>query len=164
MATRGVHIETKIVFETRISMWTRSRRIKMQRCIVTSCERAFVFTPLRQLILTWHFSWHHEEMKEDALQKGLPVPDEAAVQDQVLKKHVDAPDLATVKDFLRFYAATSKGKIREKISCDSLNTFAEWFFAGFSRVTDTPINDNDRSEVYNVSTLRHICRARSHCR
>jgi hypothetical protein len=36
MATRGVHIETKIVFETRISMWTRSRRIKMQRCIVTS--------------------------------------------------------------------------------------------------------------------------------
>ena len=103
-------------------------------------------------------------MKEDALQKGLPVPDEAAVQDQVLKKHVDAPDLATVKDFLRFHAATSKGKIREKISYDSLNTFAEWFFAGFSRVTDTPINDNDRSEVYNVSTLRHIRRARSHCR
>src|SRR2546423_14424213 len=51
MATRGVHIETKIVFETRISTWTRSRRIKMQRCIVTSCERAFIFTPLKRLIL-----------------------------------------------------------------------------------------------------------------
>ena len=84
-------------------------------------------------------------MKEDALQKGLPVPDEAAVRDRVLKKHVDAPDLATVKDFLRFHAATSKGKIREEISCDSLNTFAEWFFAGFSRVTDTPISDDDLS-------------------
>src|SRR5256714_15309996 len=102
-------------------------------------------------------------MKEDALQKGLPVPDEAAVRERVLRKNVEAPDLATVKDFLRFHAATSKGKIREKISCDPLNTFAEWFFTGFSRVTDTPINDDDRSKVYNVRTLRHICRARSHC-
>jgi hypothetical protein len=156
MATRGVHIETKIVFETGISMWIRSRRIKVQPCIVTSCERAFVFTPLRRLILTWYFSWRHEEMKEDALQKGLPVPDEAAVRDRVLTKHVDAPDLATVKDFLRFHAATSKGKIREEISCDSLNTFAEWFFAGFSRVTDTPISDDDRSEVYNVRQPYHL--------
>ena len=95
-------------------------------------------------------------MKEDALQKGLPVPDEAALRDRVLKKHVNAPDLATVKDFLRFHAATSKGKIKEKISCDSLNTFAEWFFTGFSRVTDTPTNDDDRSEVYNVRQPYHL--------
>jgi hypothetical protein len=100
-------------------------------------------------------------MKEDALHKGLPVPDEAAVRDRILKKHVDAPDLATVKDFLRFHAATSKGKIREKITCDSLNTFTEWFFAGFSHVTDTPTDDEDRSEVYNVSTVRHIVRSPS---
>jgi len=73
-------------------------------------------------------------MKEDALQKGLPVPDEAAVREQVLRENVEAPDLATVKDFLRFQAATSKGKIQEEVTCDSLNTFAEWFFAGFSRV------------------------------
>ena len=99
MATRGVHIETKIVFETGINMWTRLRRIKMQRCIVRSCETAFVFAPLRRLILTWHFSWHYVEMKEDAFQKGLPVPDEAAVRDRILKKHVDPPDLVTVKDF-----------------------------------------------------------------
>ena len=49
--------------------------------------------PLRRLLLTWHFSWHHEEMKEDALQKGLPVPDEAAVRHRILKKHVEAPSL-----------------------------------------------------------------------
>jgi len=85
MATRGVHIETKTAFETATSMWTRLRRIKMQRWIVMSCERAFVFAPLRRLILTWHFSWHHKEMKEDALQKGLPAPDEAAVQDRIHK-------------------------------------------------------------------------------
>jgi hypothetical protein len=38
---------------------------------------------------------------------------------------VEAPDLTTVKDFLRFYTAASKGKIKEKITADSLNTFAE---------------------------------------
>ena len=38
MATTRVYTETKTVFETRISMWTRSRWIKMQRRIVMSCE------------------------------------------------------------------------------------------------------------------------------
>jgi hypothetical protein len=37
----------------------------------------------------------------------------------------------TWKDFLRFHAAASKGKgkIKEKITTDSFNTFVEWFFA-----------------------------------
>ena len=48
----------------------------------------------------WNFSWHYGGMKEDALQKGLPVPDEAAVQKLVLAKIVEAPDLTAVKDFL----------------------------------------------------------------
>ena len=76
----------------------------------------------------WSFSWHCEGMKEDALQKGLPAPDEAAVRELVLAKNVEAPDLATVKDFLRFKAAAGKGIIAEQTTCDSLNTFAEWFF------------------------------------
>ena len=58
---------------------------------------------------------------------------------------MEAPDLATVKDFLRF-----------KTTYDSLNTFAEWFFAGFARVTDTEINKEDRSEVYDVSIFHHL--------
>ena len=62
---------------------------------------------LDRLILMWNFSWHHKGMKEDALKKGLPVPDEAAVQELVLVKTVKAPDLTTVKDFLRFKAMTS---------------------------------------------------------
>ena len=66
------------------------------------------------------------------------------------------PDLATVKDFLRFKAAAGKGMIVEQTTCDSLNTFAEWFFAGFTRVTDTEINKEDRSEVYDVSIFYHL--------
>jgi hypothetical protein len=53
-------------------------------------------------------------MKKDALQKGLPVPDQAAVRERVLAKNVEAPDLATVKDFFRFCAATGKGNIVTK--------------------------------------------------
>ena len=69
---------------------------------------------------------------------------------------MEAPDLTTVKDFLRFHAVASKGKVKEKITTDSFNTFTEWFFAGFSRVTDTQTDADDRSEVYDVSTLRCI--------
>jgi hypothetical protein len=81
----------------------------------------------------------------------LPPPDEAEVRERFLGEGVEAPDLATMKDLFRFYAATSQGKIVEKPTADLVNTFAEWFFAGFTRVTGTPTNDDDRSEVYNVS-------------
>jgi hypothetical protein len=36
--------------------------------------------------------------------KGLSIPDEAAVRERVLAKNVEAPNLATVKDFLLFCA------------------------------------------------------------
>ena len=61
----------------------------------------------------WSFSWHYEGMKEDALQKGLPAPD----------------------------AAAGKGMIVEQTTCDSLNTFVEWFFAGFGLVTSESSNN-----------------------
>jgi hypothetical protein len=40
-------------------------------------------------------------MKEDAVKKGPPVPNEVTIRELVLAK-VEAPDLATVKDFLCF--------------------------------------------------------------
>ena len=73
----------------------------------------------------WSFSWHYEGMKEDALQKGLPALDEAVVGELILAKNVDAPDLATVKDFFCFKAAAGKGMIMEQTTYDSLNTFTE---------------------------------------
>jgi len=96
-------------------------------------------------------------MKENALQKGLPVPDEAATRERVLRKNVEAPDLATLKDFFRFIASVGTGMILEQMTADSLNTYGEWFFAGFSRVTGTPTDADDRSEVFNVSILYHLC-------
>ena len=63
-------------------------------------------------------------------------------------------DLATIKDFLRFHVAISRGRIDdERITVDSVNTFAEWFFAGFARVTGNLINEEDRRAVYDVSVF-----------
>jgi hypothetical protein len=69
---------------------------------------------LKLWISTWDFSWHNKEMeKEDALQEGLPIHDEAAIWERVLRKDVEATDLSTLKDFFRFQAAASKGMIQE---------------------------------------------------
>jgi hypothetical protein len=148
MATNGVHTERKTVFETRISMWTRSRRIGIERWIVKSYRRP-CFLKLGISVGTMRGSRRMPS-------KGLPVPDEAATRERVLRKNVEALDLATLKDFFRFSGPTSKGLIVEKPTCDSLNTFAEWSFAGFSRVTGTPIYADDRSEVYDISICHHL--------
>jgi hypothetical protein len=39
----------------------------------------------------------------------------------------------------------------EKPTVDSINTNAEWFFAGFIHVTGTEIHEEDKAEIYKVS-------------
>ncbi len=95
-------------------------------------------------------------MQRDFAQKGLPCPSEDIAKDRCLGNGVQAPDLATVKDFLRFHAATSRGKIVTKPTADSVTAFAEWFFAGFTRVTGTLTDAEDRSEVFHIKLPYHI--------
>ena len=66
----------------------------------------------------WSFSWHYEGMKEDALQKGLPAPDEAVVRELVLAKNVEAPDLATVSSMASNPTASASPALRQ--ICSSL--------------------------------------------
>ena len=70
-----------------------------------------------------------------------------------LKQGVPLLSLGNLMDFVRFHAATSKGRITSggQITADSSNTFMEWFFAGFKRVTGTEIDGETRSNVYKVS-------------
>src|SRR3954453_14768358 len=98
-----------------------------------------------------HTRWTLLGMQEDALQRDLPAPDEAYARHHCLHQGVEAPDLATIKGFFRFFIATSRGKIVTKPTVDSINTNAEWFFAGFTRITGTEINEQDRTEGYKVS-------------
>ncbi|KIW99637.1 uncharacterized protein Z518_11050 [Rhinocladiella mackenziei CBS 650.93] len=97
--------------------------------------------------------WQLKSMREDYERKGLPPPDEDAARSQYLGKKVPAPDLVTVKDFLRFYIATSRPRLdkdseKPRPTADAICTVGEWFFAGFTRVTGTETNAEDRSEVY----------------
>ena len=76
---------------------------------------------------------------------------------QTLREGLHPLDLATIKDFLRFIASVSDGIIddeTELVTADSMNTFAEWFFAGFARMTGNRIEEEDRRAVYSVSTLQ----------
>ena len=67
------------------------------------------------------------------------LPTKPAPEITCLHQGVEALDLATIKDFFHFYIATSYGRIVAKPTVDSINTSAEWFFAGFTRVTGTEI-------------------------
>ena len=42
-----------------------------------------------------------------------------------------------------------------KSTVDLININAEWFFAGFIRVTGTEINEKDRTEIYKASILSY---------
>ena len=57
--------------------------------------------------------------------EGSRPPNAASTRQLYLREGIDASDLATVKDFLRFYVATSCGGITEKPTPDLINTFAE---------------------------------------
>jgi hypothetical protein len=90
-------------------------------------------------------------MQKDALQRDLSTPDEACTRHHCLHQAVEAPNLATVKDIFRFYIATNYSRIVTKPTTDSINTIAELVFAGFTPITGTPTNGEDRSEVCDVS-------------
>ena len=102
------------------------------------------------------------EKKEQDTEEAL-LSDEAAVDvsctigARSLREGLPPLDLATMKDFLRFIIATSRGIIDDgpkKVTVDSMNTFVEWFFAGFARVTGNRIDEEDRCAVYDVSACR----------
>ena len=59
-----------------------------------------------------------------------------------------------MKDFFRFYALGSDGRLNPRMTAESLNSQAERFFAGFTRVTGSIVIEQDRSRIYNVSVLR----------
>lgn len=75
-----------------------------------------------------------------------------------LEKNAPPPDLATLLDFARFHATTGKGLIDNSglITVESSNSFMEWFFAGFIRVTGTIIDKETRSKVYKMNEYKVI--------
>lgn len=93
---------------------------------------------------------------QSVLNQQVTVDTSYTTEAQRLREGLPTLDLATIKDFLRCIAAISRGTIDDKeelVTADSMNTFAEWFFAGFARVTGNLIEEEDRRAVYDVSAL-----------
>lgn len=82
---------------------------------------------------------------------------------QRLEAGVAPLDIVTLKDFLRFQVSVSEGLIDEekRPTVDSIKTFEEWFFAAFTRITGNEHSDEDRKELYEVSSDRHQISSRS---
>lgn len=74
---------------------------------------------------------------------------------QRLGPGVLAPDHITIKDFLRFSISISNGMLDKdcRPTTDPIYSSAEWFFAGFARVTGAPVDEETRKLVYAVSGL-----------
>jgi len=94
--------------------------------------------------------WRLAYTERECYERGVPVPGKDEVRGQHLARGAPLPDLATIKDFLRFYIHTSQPKLADKTTTDSMGTICEWFFAGFTRVTGTVVPADVRSEVYGV--------------
>jgi hypothetical protein len=94
--------------------------------------------------------WHLGEIELDYADRGLPLLNEVDVHAQCLRRGIEVPDLATVKDFFRFYIATSRPIIDDLPTADLIRSIAEFFFAGFTRVTETAVPKEMSSEVYSV--------------
>jgi hypothetical protein len=126
MVIGKVLTERKTALETRISIWTRRGRIKMRGWSVKSCRDHYLTAGANVGADTPQTRWVTSETQKDWRQRGLPAPDDASAR-TTLHKGMDAPDPATVKDFLCFHIPTSHSEVVEKPTADSVNTSAEWF-------------------------------------
>lgn len=71
-------------------------------------------------------------------------------QDECLQQGQPAPDLATVKDFIRFYISSTHGMLTVRPIMSSVKNFAERFFTGFTCVTKQLFDWKDTQDVYHV--------------
>ena len=78
-------------------------------------------------------------------------PEDAAAP--LLQKGSSPPSVSILMNFVRFHAAIGKSRIDGDglITVESSNTFIEWFFAGFERVTGSQVAEDDRRMVYYIN-------------
>ncbi|GAA3278971.1 hypothetical protein GCM10020218_029570 [Dactylosporangium vinaceum] len=95
-----------------------------------------VWTHLADFLSVLPSSWASEEdesLREKGLQKGYPVP-----------------NLATIKDFVRFYVSSTDEILTLRPTKSSVLNFAERFFAGYTRITKSVFDKKDSDDVYTV--------------
>jgi len=72
-------------------------------------------------------------------------------QTELVAKNSEPPSIVDLKDFLRFYASSSRGRVAGVPTTRTIEKVATSFFRGFERATGTIIASSDRDEIYSVS-------------
>ena len=67
---------------------------------------------------------------------------------RVLRWGAPAPSPDDLKDFIRFMIAASRGRIASTPSASTIKSRLQEFYMGFTRVTGTDTNDDERSHMY----------------
>ncbi|KAI9037101.1 uncharacterized protein KD926_000817 [Aspergillus affinis] len=91
---------------------------------------------LQERVLSVYIVWVSEEdenIRKEGLREGQTVP-----------------DLATIKDFIRYYISSLHGIISLRSTKSSVLNFAERFFAGFTRLTKSTFDKKVTQNVYKL--------------
>ena len=88
--------------------------------------------------------------ERDHAARGLSGPSEGEVRTHHLGRSTPLPDLAVVKEWMRFYIAASYPILAMKMTTDSMGSISEYFFAGFEQATGTVFPADFRTEIYSV--------------
>ena len=64
-------------------------------------------------------------MRRDTERRHLPLLDEGIAREDCLQPNIAAPNLVIVKDFIYFYIATSRSKLINKPTINSINIVVE---------------------------------------
>ena len=75
---------------------------------------------------------------------------EGIEEEDFLREGTPAPDLATVKDIVRYYINAAKGRLDVRPTVSSTKNFAERLFGFIARVTKNACDPADRSNVFHV--------------
>jgi hypothetical protein len=110
---RGAHRdEDGLNIVTSLWIGQKNQNAALDRRPVASYEGALSSPPSRKINTDGELLVGVKRRWSMPPRTDFPILDEVIVQDWILRKNLNGPDLATVKDFLRFQAATSKAKIK----------------------------------------------------
>ncbi|KAL4958731.1 uncharacterized protein BDV14DRAFT_186161 [Aspergillus stella-maris] len=116
-----------------------NREHDQERCEIIYSDESIA---LQERVISDYVSWASEEnqsLRDGGLQKGHPVP-----------------DLATIKDFVRFYISSTNGILSLRPTKSSVLNFAERFFAGFTRITKSIFDKKDTQDVFTFIKKRLV--------
>ncbi|GKT92451.1 hypothetical protein Ct61P_10301 [Colletotrichum tofieldiae] len=107
-------------------------------------------TAMHATVLNRYATWHWQRAVGIAEKSNAAPPDFTTTRAFVLRENAPAPSMTEVKDFFRFYIASSCGRITEngRPTTESMVSRAEAFYRAFKHETGTETDPQQHTEIY----------------